>query len=600
MALKRKFKKVSKVLLFSYFTLSILYLLSIILLTLSLSYLNGIEDFIRIIFMVITFIIFLAYLFYGLIWVFEKKKVKFIIVSLFILIFIPINIIGYIYIDKTYRIIDNINKENVTYTFSLIGLNDSDFKDSSSTSIGCLESNDENDITLVEQLINDNNLTKSKIKKYDGYQELLTALYSKEINAAIIPYNYNDDNFSGLNEETKVLYSSSITIKKQTTTNTKKITEPFTMLLLGVDTTANAANFNGDSIMLITFNPNTLMATFLSIPRDTYVPITCNNNKEAKINSSAARGIKCMMDTITNFTDIDIDYYAKMNFEGLMDLVEAVGGITVDVQKPDYNTYNGKMCEQNSKREFGSKMICLNPGVQTLNGEQALAYARNRHLYIGVDFARGRHQQEVVTAIMNKLKNVRNVDSFYKILNAVSDNMDTNMSTDTILSFYDVGKNIVSKYLSNSDELIKIQKLYLQTTNLTIAGAGSTEQYQKKSLNVIVNAMKNNLDLIDPILTKSFSFDINEEYENKPLGKDLYDGTTRKTLPNFVNQTKASVSSWSINNNIKVTFIDVNEGDTYYNDELENDIVVYQNIKANTLLEDITSITVYTIKKIQE
>ena len=108
----------------------------------------------------------------------------------------------------------------------------------------------------------------------------------------------------------------------------KSVTEPFTVLLLGVDSEydglSNNAAFNGDSIMLLTFNPKTLSATIFSIPRDTYVPIACNNNKSNKINSAAGYGTKCMIDTIQNLIDINIDYYVKINFKGVVDLVEAL------------------------------------------------------------------------------------------------------------------------------------------------------------------------------------------------------------------------------------------------------------------------------------
>ena len=128
----------------------------------------------------------------------------------------------------------------------------------------------------------------------------------------------------------------------------KKLDEPFTVLLMGVDSTLNSINtntaFNGDTLMLITFNPKTLNATIFSIPRDLYVPITCRNNGKAKINSSSVGGVSCVIDTIENLVDIKIDYYSKINFKGVVDLVNALGGIDVNV------TYS--FCEQDSKRSF--------------------------------------------------------------------------------------------------------------------------------------------------------------------------------------------------------------------------------------------------------
>ena len=115
---------------------------------------------------------------------------------------------------------------------------------------------------------------------------------------------------------------------------TKKITEPFTMLLMGIDSTkdglSNSDSFNGDSLILVTFNPNTLNTTILSIPRDSYVPISCFPGKyENKITHAAWKGTNCVINTIQDFTGIKIDYYAKINFKGLVCLVNALRGITV-------------------------------------------------------------------------------------------------------------------------------------------------------------------------------------------------------------------------------------------------------------------------------
>ena len=108
------------------------------------------------------------------------------------------------------------------------------------------------------------------------------------------------------------------------------------MLLMGIDSTEEGldknAVANGDSLMLVTFNPKTLNATMLSIPRDSYVPISCFVGKyENKITHAAWHGTDCMMQTIEDYFGITIDYYAKVNFKGLVHLVDAVGGIDVEV-----------------------------------------------------------------------------------------------------------------------------------------------------------------------------------------------------------------------------------------------------------------------------
>ena len=176
--------------------------------------------------------------------------------------------------------------------------------------------------------------------------------------------------------------------------------------------------------MLITFNPTTLNSTILSIPRDTYVPISCFSGKRKnKITHAAWYGEDCMINTIQDFTGITIDYYVKINFKGVVKLVDTLGGIEVDVPF--------SFCEQNSNREWGENTVYVEEGLQTLNGEQALALDRNRHPnpsmcsskwtnYTSNDFIRGQNQQLVVKALLNKVKDIRSLDTVYELLDALS------------------------------------------------------------------------------------------------------------------------------------------------------------------------------------
>lgn len=151
-----------------------------------------------------------------------------------------------------------------------------------------------------------------------------------------------------------------VTSKRETSSKGKNIKEPFTILLMGVDSTDEGLTkntvANGDSLVLITFNPKTLNATMISIPRDSYVPIACWSGKpENKITHAAAYGTDCMMSTIEEYFDIKIDYYAKINFKGLVKLVDAMGGIDVEVPKD--------LCTDNSNREGE---VCISQGYQHL------------------------------------------------------------------------------------------------------------------------------------------------------------------------------------------------------------------------------------------
>ena len=432
----------------------------------------------------------------------------------------------------------------------------------------------------------------------NNYLEMLADLYNKSISGVMLNTSYvlsysSYENYSDIADETKTIYSYEEKLKNKDISlgTNKKLTEPFTILLLGVDSKYDGlkANtvFNGDTMMLITFNPKTLNTTVFSVPRDTYVPISCNGNKSNKINSSAVGGTSCVIKTLENLTDVKIDYYVKINFKGVVDLVEALNGIEVDVPI--------KFCEQDSNRKFGANEICLDKGKQTLNGEEALALSRHRKTLITGDFQRVQHQQLVVEAMLKKAKSIRTVDMLYDVLNAVSNNIETNIETGEILNLYNVAKNM----LFESNSTINIEKTYLTGYDLTmlIPGLGNvyTFQYYEESLNEISKAMKVNLGLEKPSLTKTFNFSVNYNYEVPVVGKKYYSVERNEALPSFVDKSLSYLNSWVTSRNITVNVNYITEGMTGY-DENKDGIIISQDVLKGTLVSTINSIKVDVIK----
>ena len=366
---------------------------------------------------------------------------------------------------------------------------------------------------------------------------------------------------------------------------------------MGVDSSidglkANQA-FNGDTLILATFNPNTLTATMFSLPRDLYVPIACNHNRYAKINSSAAYGSSCVINTVEKLTDVEIDYYVKINFTGVVELIDALGGVTVEVEEPDFR-FNGKydckgtVCEQNSKRQKGKSMIYVPTGTQHLNGEQALAYARNRHQYALSDIARNQHQQQVIEAAAKQAKNINSITEFENILETVSNNIETNMSLEQIISFYSVGKDMLVN--SNSSSL-SIKKTYLTYYNLSVwqprpKRHTSALGYYPGSLEAIKQLMKENLELTTPEPIKTFDISFNENYTTPLVGKGITTGERLALVKSFVGATEYEATSWCQIVGLTCTF----ETTTDY--QLAGTIV-NQSAHENELVKSISKITFY-------
>ena len=605
-----KIKESNKVLLIVYLVSLIAYAVSYVFLTINLLHLSTIETPIRIIAIIIFGIWLLIWMIFGMRSLFKKKYKSYVILIVFTVLFSIVFGFASYYIGTLYSNIEGISKDKLTYTSNLISLKDSNFDKQSK--IGMI--NDEQDIegyVLGNKLIKENKLS-NEIKRYDDYFVMLHDLYDKKVDAIIVSGNYvinfsNEEEYENIEKDTKIIHSYSEEMDNidNVSYTDKKLTEPFTVLLMGVDSTIDGLNanqaFNGDTLMLTSFNPKTLTASVFSIPRDTYVPIACRNNAWAKINSSAASGTNCVIKTVKNLTDIDIDFYVKVNFKAVVDLVDALGGITVDVQKPDFMVregvnYHGQVCEQNSLRQFGNHMVCMDPGVQRLNGEQALAYSRSRKQFIRSDLDRVLHQQQVVTAIANEVKNIKSFEQFESLLKSVEKNMDTNMKSDQIMSLYSVAKKIVMNSINGVEEPVSINKTFLETYNLPVwQGYSNTSAlgYYKDSLDEISQMFKVNLELEKPKVVKNYKIDYNEDYETKYYGQGLKSNPIEKTMANLIGQTKEQASAWCTSNGLTPNIKYVSEGEEFYDPNIAAGKVVNQSLHANTLINNVSQVTLY-------
>lgn len=541
--------------------------------------------------------------------IFNKKQKKSIVLSIVLVVLFLLECLTYNALNKVYMSINSISSNETKYSSSLITLKDSKLdrvEKISNKKIGLL--NDKNSIdnyVIPTEIINEKKLrSNNKIVEYDNIILMIQALYDKEVDAIFLNSNYptlfSFNGFSNIKNETLILLSKSKIVKNNKNTETI-VDKPFTILLMGVDSTyeniKEGSAFNGDSLLLLTLNPKTLNSTILSIPRDTYVPIDCYKDKrEDKITHAASYGQNCMIKTIENFTNIKIDYYSKINFKGLVKLVDKLGGIYIDVPY--------SLCEQNSNRDWGKNTVFIEKGYRKINGEQALALARNRHnpndgSDVGItmskycpkykgenknDFVRGQNQQKIIVSILDKLKEIKNINEIYSILDLLSNNLETNMSTGQILSLYNIGKTM----LIDKNSKFSLDPLYLEGRGEMVYYTSFKKllyvfHYNRDSLKDIVHAMNINLEKENPNIIKETSFSINKPYQKVTIGKGPYSKVyTINTLDNFVNQKSSVAKSWAEKNNINIVIKEVE-----VNKESENDIVKSQNIPYGYIVKDI-------------
>jgi polyisoprenyl-teichoic acid--peptidoglycan teichoic acid transferase len=200
-------------------------------------------------------------------------------------------------------------------------------------------------------------------------------------------------------------------------------TDPVSVILLGIENyTDENDHGRSDTIMVATFNPDQQSMKLVSIPRDTLVNIP--DYKEDKINHSYSIGGKeKVIETVEEFLDIPIDYYATVNFKGFTNIIDSVGGVKVDVPF-DFNDIN-----RNWNRFY------FYEGTQKLSGEEALVYARMRKQDPRGDFGRNERQRQIVTGVIDSLSSPKTLLKIDDIASEIGDNIETNMRMKEALAF---------------------------------------------------------------------------------------------------------------------------------------------------------------------
>ncbi|TVP90649.1 LCP family protein [Alkalibacterium sp.] len=212
------------------------------------------------------------------------------------------------------------------------------------------------------------------------------------------------------------------------------IDQPVSFLFLGIDNDDDRQlqSTRADSIIYATLNPHTHEMNMISIPRDTYVPIMRNGNvvRWDRINAAYAIGEESVMvQTIEEWLDVPVHYYATFNFTAFLEVIDALDGIEMDVPVT--------IQEMDSNDNMGA--IVLEEGYQSLNGEEALALARTRK--IDDDVARGHRQQLIIEAIIDKALNFQSITKYTSIAETVGSNMRTNMRTSDMRAIAQTGLN---------------------------------------------------------------------------------------------------------------------------------------------------------------
>ena len=292
--------------------------------------------------------------------------------------------------------------------------------------IGVIQLADEQGNAIIESFLEESQLgALNELIFYESPLAMLHDLYNDKVEAIIIASGFQAllrerEGFQNIEADTKVLENIKVTTEQSPIRPGSLMDSPFSILLIGVDSLDHLGGL-ADAIILATVNPQNLSITMTSIPRDSYVHLPAHGYMRDKIAHASNSGPQAVVSAVEFMYGMEIPYHITVNFSAVVELVDALGGIEVDVPI--------SFREQNSRRQFGNHMIEVEAGRQILDGEQALALARHRSTLPLYDLGRAAHQQLVLESILRQiLVETSTINDFLMLLNVFSNHIETNLS----------------------------------------------------------------------------------------------------------------------------------------------------------------------------
>lgn len=350
------------------------------------------------------------------------------------------------YVFKTAGLLNNLNLNYKTYNYSVVVLKDSDYdkiNDIENKNLGFYETDGDECEKSLEKLA----------KKVDtenlGYEDINTLasdLLDKKVNAILIENTYldildendNEDmanseensNIINFSEKTKVIYTFSIIVKTSDISKDLDVTKkPFNIYISGIDTYGEISSVSRSDVnMVVTVNPQTRQILLTSIPRDYYVKLHGKSGYNDKLTHAGLYGVDMSIQTIEDLLDIEINYYVKVNFTSVIEIVDAIGGVEV-YSDYDFTSIDG---------------YHYSKGYNKVDGKEALSFARERKAFSAGDRQRVKDQQALLEAMFRKCTSTSIITKYNSLLNSIEGSFVTNMPTDRLTAL--IKMQIAKKY----------------------------------------------------------------------------------------------------------------------------------------------------------
>lgn len=454
----------------------------------------------------------------------KKKPKKFF--SFVALLFSVLFIAASFFIYKTFGVLDNMTEEYKTYKYHVLVKNNSnyqDIKDIESKSLGYYNDNSTATkkalSTLREKFVNTDNESYGNLESLgsdllDGSVESILVEDSQKIKLDNAGNSTKENNLiKDFTNKTRVLKTFTIKIKlaSDKTDVTKDV---FNIYISGMDEYGKVASVSRSDVnMIITVNPKTRQILLTNIPRDYYVQLHDTTGYKDKLTHAGNYGIDTSVATIEDLLGIKINYYVKVNFSSLVNIVNALGGVEV-YSEYDFQSWNG---------------YNFSKGYNKVNGKEALSFVRERKTFNEGDNQRGKNQQAMIEAIFRKCTSPGIIVKYNSLLNSLEDSMITDMPMKSI-------KKLAKMQLVNNEK-------WTITSN-SLSGTGSSEYtytYPYQALYVTV-ADEESIKLSKELISKVTEGEILESsYDGD--SNNVHSVTKSEVYKQSVTTTKSTTKS---------------------------------------------------------
>ena len=381
----------------------------------------------------------------------QKTKKSPLVTTVVLVIFSLVSLVG---IFGFKQMIDITNRMNQTAAFSEVEMSivvpkESDIKDVSQlTSVQAPTKVDKNNIEILMSALKKDKKVDVKVDDVASYQEAYDNLKSGKSKAMVLSGSYAsllesvDSNYAS---NLKTIYTYKIKKKNSNSANPVD-SKVFNIYISGIDTYGPISTVSRSDVNIImTVNMNTHKILLTTTPRDAYVKIPGGGaDQYDKLTHAGIYGVETSEQTLEDLYGIKIDYYARINFTSFLKLIDQLGGVTV-----------------HNDQAFTQGKFDFPVGDIQMNSEQALGFVRERYNLDGGDNDRGKNQEKVISAILNKLASLKSVSNFTSIVNNLQDSVQTNMSLNTINDLANTQLDSGSKFT---------------VTSQAVTGTGSTGQ----------------------------------------------------------------------------------------------------------------------------